>query len=278
MNILNAEVTHIKLGTGTVISQDDKYIEVKFKLRTIKLQYPDAFRNFLTADDAEIDKAIRIELADIDAQILAAQQAAAAAKQAALDAQLAALATKSAKKPGVSQRIKRVDGVGLTFLVFQGSTFDAEFKGGYIWAPKYNNGGNTCHHWDRLLDVRDGDVIIHCADGYIEAFSTVKGKAYDAQSPKALSDEQLWAKDGRMVNCEYIKVQKPIKHSDYKETIKKYCNVMYAPFDKDGNGNMGYLFEVDRNLASFFIEKSSVKNNYLLGYEKLKELALECVD
>lgn len=278
MDILNAKVTHIKLGGGTVISQDDNYIEVKFKLKTIKLQYPDAFRNFLTADDSSIDGAIKAELAAIDAQILAAQQAAAAAKQAAIDAQLAALAAKSAKKPGATQRIKRVDGENLTFLVFQGSTFDAEYRGGYIWAPKYNAGGNTCHHWDRLLDVREGDVIIHCADGYIEAFSTAKGSAHDAESPKALSDELLWAKDGRMVECEYIKVNKPIKHSDYKETIKQYCNVMYAPFDKDGNGNMGYLFEVDRNLANFFIEKSVVKNDYLLGYAKLKNLLAESVE
>ncbi|WP_431834884.1 transposase, partial [Gallibacterium anatis] len=25
------------------------------------------------------------------------------------------------------------------------------------------------HHWDRLMDVREGDVIFHCADGFIQA-------------------------------------------------------------------------------------------------------------
>ena len=116
----------------------------------------------------------------------------------------------------------------MTSLVFQGNTFEAEYKGGFIWESKYNQGGGTCHHWDKLLDVGKGDLIIHCADGYIQAVSVVKGACYDAESPRDLLDEQLWAKDGRMIDCEYIKLIKPIKHSQYKKTFFKYYNEKYG--------------------------------------------------
>ena len=46
----------------------------------------------------------------------------------------------------------------------------------------------------------------------------------------------------------------------------------YAPFDKDGNGNMGYLFELNRELAKFFVAKTIVKNEYLLDLECIQEL------
>ena len=160
----------------------------------------------------------------------------------------------------------------MTFLVFQGNTFDAEYKGGFIWAPKYNQVGRTCHHWDKLLDVRKGDMIIHCADGFVRAISIAKGACHDAESPRELTGEQLWAKDGRMVDCEYMKASNPIRHSDYKETILKYCNVKYAPFDKDGNGNMGYLFDLNNELAKFFVEKTVEENGYLLEQKCIQEI------
>ena len=47
----------------------------------------------------------------------------------------------------------------------------------------------------------------------------------------------------------------------------------YAPFDKDGNGNRGYLFDLNRNLAKIFVEKTVVKNGYLLDLEYIQELS-----
>ena len=75
-----------------------------------------------------------------------------------------------------------------------------------------------------------------------------------------------------MVKCEYTKIQKPIKHLEYKEKIREYCGVKYAPFDKDGNGNMGYLFALSKELAKFFMEKSVLKNDYLLDLECVQEV------
>jgi len=274
MDLIGTRVIHKLLGKGKVTQQKEKYIKVEFSDKTCQFQYPEIFRKFLTAEDEKTQEVILSEIAGNDAKIIEEKQRADELRKAEEEKRLTELAQKVTYKntDKLIERVNREKGQKLTFLVFQGNTFDAECRGGFIWAPKYNQGGRRCHHWDKLLDVREGDLIIHCADGYIRAISIAKGSCYDAESPRELTAEQLWAKDGRMIDCEYIKVNQPIKHSDYKETILKYCNVKYAPFDKDGNGNMGYLFDINRDLAKFFIEKTIIKNGYLLDVESIQDI------
>ena len=62
----------------------------------------------------------------------------------------------------------------------------------------------------------------------------------------------------------------PLKHGAYKDKILEYCNVKYAPFDKDGNGNMGYLFDLNQNLAAFFIQEIAKKNPEVIHLDYLK--------
>lgn len=98
-----------------------------------------------------------------------------------------------------------MEGQHITFLVFQGSTFAKEYKGGYIWAPKYTQAGGTCHHWDRLLDVREGDIIFHCADGHIEAISVAKSPCFDAESPDELEKSNFGLKTEEWLNANILK-------------------------------------------------------------------------
>lgn len=274
MDLVNRKVKSKALGIGTVVEQDDSHVIVKFAAKKSTFQYPEAFRKFLTAEDKEIQQALLAEIVAGDALIEEAKIKVEEARKAAEQAKLEELAAKSGRKTTSKpvKRIERVEGKHLTFLVFQGGTFAKEYKGGYIWAPKFNQGGGTCHHWDKMLDVREGDIILHCADGFVEAISVAKGPCFDCESPDELTEEKLWAKNGRMIKCDYIKIQKPIRHSDYKDTILKYCGVKYSPFDKDGNGNMGYLFDLNRELAKFFVEKTVINNSYLLDLECVQEV------
>ena len=274
MDLVNRKVKSKALGIGTVVEQDNSHVIVQFAAKKSTFQYPEAFRKFLIAKDEEIQQALLTEIAALDALIEEAKIKEQEARKAAEQAKLEELAVKAGRKATSKpvKRIERVEGQHLTFLVFQGSTFAKEYKGGYIWAPKYTQDGATCHHWDRLLDVREGDIILHCAEGYVEAISVAKGRCFDAESPDELTEEQLWAKNGRMVKCKYTKIQKPIKHLEYKERTKEYCGVKYAPFDKHGNGNMGYLFDLNKELAKFFMEKSVINNDYLLDLECVQEV------
>lgn len=126
------------------------------------------------------------------------------------------------------------------------------------------------------MDVKEGDVIFHCADGYIRAISRAKGPCEDSARPeKTTGDFSAWEKDGRKVNCEYHQLKKPLKHSAYKKTIQQYCNVKYAPFDKDGNGNMGYLFDLNEELASIFIKEIAKNNPDIIDLDFLRFLLVE---
>lgn len=274
MDLVNRKVKSKALGIGTVVKQDDNHVIVQFAEKKSTFQYPEAFGNFLTANDEEVQKALLAEIATADALVEDAKNKAEEVRKAADQAKLEELAVKDERKT-ISKpvkRIERVESKHLTFLVFQGGTFVKEYKGGYIWAPKFNQGGGTCHHWDKMLDVREGDIIFHCAGGFVEAISVANGPCFDCDSPDELTEEKLWAKNGRMIKCDYIKIQKPIKHSDYKDTILKYCSVKYSPFDKDGNGNMGYLFDLDRELAKFFVEKIVINNSYMLDLDCVQEV------
>ncbi len=62
MNIKNKTVNHNKWGRGIIISQTDSGIEVEFKNHKSKFQYPDAFENFLTLEDSDLQDAIINEL------------------------------------------------------------------------------------------------------------------------------------------------------------------------------------------------------------------------
>lgn len=167
--------------------------------------------------------------------------------------------------------MERVDGQALTFLVFQGGTYNAEMLGGFIWAPRFTKDGRNMHHWDRLMDIREGDIIFHCADGFIQAISRAKGPYKDCARPGHNTGEWLnWENDGREVECDYYVLNTPLKYGDYKEKILQYCNVKYAPFDKDGNGNMGYLYDLNPNLAAFFIQEIAKRNPEVRDWDVVK--------
>lgn len=280
VDLLNKKIKHKTLGTGTVIAQDDNYITIEFSSKTSKFSYPAAFEKFLVPEEAAVLEAIDAETSAAKEAKEAAKAAEMAKKAAEEAARLEALKhqteTKETKKSGSAKAytpVKRTSGQALTYLVFQGDTFDEECKGQFIWAPKYTKRGGTCHHWDRLMDVREGDVIFHCSNGYIQAVSKAKAACVDSARPDhAAGDWTQWEKDGRRVDCDYTVLKKPLKHGAYKDTILEYCGVKYAPFDRDGNGNMGYLFDLNKDLASFFIKEIAKNNPGVIDLEYLKFL------
>lgn len=283
INLLNKKVRHSgALGVGTVIDQNEKYITVQFSSKTCKFQFPAAFEKFLIPENEDVKNEIQNEMDAIKAaeEAKKAEEAArkAAEEQAKLDA-LKANAKHVGKQSGSSKQYvpaKRVSGQPLTFLVFQGDTYTEECRGQFIWAPKYTKAGGTCHHWDRLMSVREGDVILHCADGYIQAISRARGPFEDSARPDKMSgDWTQWEKDGRRVDCDYYVLRNPLKHGAYKDTIREYCNVKYAPFDKDGNGNMGYLFDIDPRLAAFFVQEIAKKNAGIIDLDFLRFLLVK---
>jgi len=277
MDLLGKKIKHKAFGVGTVSGQDESHITIDFPAKTSTFVYPTAFENFLTADDPDIQKAVLAEIQAAKDAIAAAKAAEEAARAAAIQAAQEAAASKSKGTASSKKFVPtiRKEGQHLTYLVFQGDTFDEEFKGQFIWAPQYTKDGKQMHHWDRLMDVREGDIILHCANGYIQAVSKAMGPCEECIRPNLGEATDNWEKAGRMVKCDYTQIRKPIKTAAYKSDILNYCQVKYAPFDKDGNGNMGYLYDIAPGLAKVFLQASAKANKEVAELDYIQWLLSE---
>lgn len=266
MNMEGLRVNHKTFGPGTVTKFDGMYLTVAFANKVSMFQYPTAFTSFIQAADPADQAAI---LQEIENAKVAQKAAKEEAKRAEIEKQITEASSKkvSAKSASIPKKVtskqERIEGKPITFYVFQNSTFDREYQGGYLWAPVTNKTGDTFHHWDRLLDVHPGDIILHGYNGYVQAVSIARTACYNCVQPKELRTEDSWDLEGRRIDSDYIMLQNPIKTSDYIADIIRLCNTKYSPFNKYGTGNQGYLFEINREMAKIFLDAAATANPHL---------------
>jgi putative restriction endonuclease len=148
------------------------------------------------------------------------------------------------------------------FLVFQNKSYHEERSNGYLWAPKKNNLGQTFHHWTDMKSIKKGDIIFNSFNGQMVSILVAKEDCKEHQRPAGLDGLDLWERDGFMVEAEYINLAAPITYKDYMETILELQDEKYAPFNKAGRGNTGYLFRVSIELANFLLEIIEKRNGY----------------
>ena len=267
MSLIGCKVRHKAFGIGSIISADASHVEVEFVNKTAKFVYPDAFEKFLKAEDEQLQNNIRKCIEDkwVQEEIRKAE-----ALQKQLEKQEAKMQTVRNKKNNIpaKKEYKRPEGKNATYYVFQGKTFDKEFEGGYLWAPISNSVGFVPHHWERLVEVQPGDIIFHGRNGQVVAISVAKAKCYECDQLKELETEEAWGVKGRKLECDYNILKHPVKTALFKDDIIRLNAAKYSPFDKDGNGNMGYLFDLNRELAHVFVDEAVKKNAYILdeGY------------
>ncbi|WP_342026106.1 HNH endonuclease [Cytobacillus pseudoceanisediminis] len=140
------------------------------------------------------------------------------------------------------------------FLVFQNKSYHKEKSGGYLWAPQKNEKGQTFHHWTDMKKVKKGDIIFNSYDTEMLSVLVAKEDCLERERPSSLDDLKLWHKDGWMILVEYIDLVRPINYKDYMEDILKLQGEKYAPFNKIGRGNTGYLFRVSLELAEYLFQ------------------------
>lgn len=151
------------------------------------------------------------------------------------------------------------------FFVFQNKEFEDEFANGIIKAPYYDKGKHEPHHWARLKNVKKGDIILHCVVSCVVAISEAQGACYDFNYP----DGKL----GRKVDCEYHLLDEPLSTQKYNKEIFRCCpNYKYQPFNKNGNGNEGYLFDICKEAATLFISDIVAHNPSLAKCAFIKDI------
>jgi hypothetical protein len=132
--------------------------------------------------------------------------------------------------------------------VNQGKTWEAERRGGYLWAPTHAPNGQTKGFWTRMLDVREGDRIVSYVRGSVVAVSTAVADGYRAPRPADLPGD-LWVDLGYRVDVDYQAARRPIERDDISELWR--LGSKEEPFRRDGAVKQGYLFPIS---SSFFDE------------------------
>ena len=64
------------------------------------------------------------------------------------------------------------------FYVYQNKTFDAEFRGSFLWSPQFANGWRPHPGYECMKEVRRGDIIFHSFQSAIVAVSRRKRLKY----------------------------------------------------------------------------------------------------
>lgn len=161
-----------------------------------------------------------------------------------------------------------------TFFCFQGDQYQYESRDGYIFALP-NKGVPS---WERLKNVKEGDVIFHCDDKKIKAIGIAKGTACICERPKVHYKANPYLdKTGLRIEISYDILNDYIITSNYRKEIvvlqgdptdKGY------PFNKNGSGNQGYLFNLNKSLAKFFMEEIIKCNPFMKEKDYVKDLLL----
>ncbi|AYV67627.1 HNH endonuclease [Niallia circulans] len=162
------------------------------------------------------------------------------------------------------------------FIVMQGHTYQEEKDLGIIWSPQKDKGQKVPHSWKRMKEVKKGDRVFHYVKGNIVAISIASDNCKEESKPQSLNGLSKWSNEGYLVNLEYHQLDEPINIRQRFNEIKPLLPVKYSPFQEDGNGNQGYLYPCNEELAIKLLEMISELNIYQVNEEQL-ELSIDAV-
>ena len=276
--MIGTKVEHAAWGIGTITELEGHRLVVEFANQTKKFVYPDAFEKFIKAVDPDVQNEminiINKKKAEAEEKRLKeeVERKAEAERKAAEKTARSSGKKRTPKKEVITHRI---EGKRMTFFVYQGDSFEEEYRGGYIWAPTYDKGGSRPHHWARLLDVRKGDILLHSCNAHIQAISVAKDAGYAIAKPMELAAKDEWDNKGNRVDCEYVRLENPIKTSRFVDDIVRLRSTKYSAFDRYGSGNMGYLYQINRELARIFVAEAVKQNPTLADVDYINEMLSE---
>ena len=242
MNLVGKKVKSKAYGLGTITKADEKYVTISFSIGEKPFPYTSFINGkYLVAEDETIQAYCEEKGKETlppppkpFIPIIPIYKSRAISKGSALD---------------ISPHKGRA-----VFWVFQGKEYHKELSEGYIWAPCEDASGNAPSHWAMLENVKAGDIIFHGLSQCISAISIAEGGCFDSKIKDGVTL-------GRQVNCKTVLIKNTLVTKNYKKEIILFCGkYKYQPFDKNGNGRMGYLFDLNDSLAGLFT-RELIKNN-----------------
>lgn len=151
------------------------------------------------------------------------------------------------------------------FIVMQGRTFQKEKNEELLWAPKWDRSEKKQHSWERMRDVRCGDITFHYKRGEIVAISQAQSDCMHGDKPHSLRNYDEWNVEGYLVKTKYWELDTPISIKENWSQIEPLLPVKYSAFKKNGDGNEGYLFPCNDELTVLLFELISQVNDFSIN-------------
>ena len=139
------------------------------------------------------------------------------------------------------------------FYVYQNKTFDAEFRGSFLWSPQFANGWRPHSGYECMKEVRQGDIIFHSVQSEIVAISRAITDCYSSTAPS--SEFKEWDKNGWRVDTQYLLLSTPwiVRESDKLAMYK--IQPANGPYLSNGRGKQQYLCNVNIPVFEYLIDK-----------------------
>ncbi|MBT2570832.1 HNH endonuclease signature motif containing protein [Planococcus sp. ISL-110] len=163
-----------------------------------------------------------------------------------------------------------------SFIVMQGETYQEEHNAGVLWTPQIDKSGMVPHSWNRMQELKKGDIVFHYVKGFFVAISRVRKDCQKGIKPKAADEQQPENEEAYIARTEYRELENPLSVKEFFRDIQPLLPVKYAAFQEDASGNSGYLYPCNEELAMKLLELVSSLNIFTLEEEQL-ELAMEVI-
>lgn len=134
------------------------------------------------------------------------------------------------------------------FYVFQNLSFTKEFEASCLFCP-HSPANHTYPFWESIGDVRKGDIIFHEFDKSVVAISEAQSEARNADKPYDLDKPE----SGRVLNTLYSSLLGQVKPFTLKDELLPAQPEKLGPFDRNGKGKEGYLFNFNDECAKIII-------------------------
>ncbi|ERG68062.1 HNH endonuclease [Exiguobacterium chiriqhucha] len=140
------------------------------------------------------------------------------------------------------------------FIVMQNDIYDQQMKDKLIQCPQKDSFGNIPHYYSRMIELQKNDRIFHYTNGSIVAIGTVETNT----SIREFEQSHYF-----FVPVDYQILSHPLHIRTHWAEIESRLPVEYAPFQKNGADNTGYLYPCNDFLASSLINNIAVQNSNL---------------
>ena len=107
--------------------------------------------------------------------------------------------------------------------VSQNQTWNQEISGGYM-CHQLTSDGKNIFHYENMLLVKKGDIVLSYYDQKIQALGIITSEAYDFPKPlefRSAGDD--WNTDGWKVDVTYKDLNPPLSPKDFGMSYNRSC-------------------------------------------------------